>query len=61
MRLPANSTFAVQFPDNLVPTMDGDLSDWDVVPIDPYTIRKDRLYSPVADIQPVGGGRDRCQ
>ena len=48
--------FAVQFPDGLVPTMDGDLSDWDVVPIDPYTIRNDRLYSPVADIQPVGRG-----
>ena len=36
--------------------MDGDLSDWDVVPIDPYTIRNDRLYSPVAEIQPVGRG-----
>ena len=48
--------FAVQFPDGLVPTMDGDLSDWDVVPIDPYTIRNDRLYSPVAEIQPVGRG-----
>ena len=53
---PGELYFAVQFPDNLVPTMDGDLSDWDVVPIDPYTIRNDRLYSPVADIQPVGRG-----
>ena len=53
---PGELYFAVQFPDNLVPTMDGDLSDWDVVPIDPYTIRNDRLYSPVAEIQPVGRG-----
>ena len=53
---PGELYFAVQFPDGLTPTMDGDLSDWDVVPIDPYTIRNDRLYSPVADIQPVGRG-----
>ena len=53
---PGELYFAVQFPDGLVPTMDGDLSDWDVVPIDPYTIRNDRLYSPVAEIQPVGRG-----
>ncbi|HIG55556.1 MAG TPA: hypothetical protein EYQ18_16580 [Candidatus Handelsmanbacteria bacterium] len=53
---PGELYFAVQFPDNLVPTMDGDLSDWDIVPIDPYTIRNDRLYSPVAEIQPVGRG-----
>ena len=37
-------------------TVDGDLSDWDIVPIDPYTVRNDRLYSPVAEIQPVGRG-----
>ena len=53
---PGELYFAVQFPDGLTPPMDGDLSDWDVVPIDPYTIRNDRLYSPVADIQPVGRG-----
>lgn len=53
---PGELYFAVQFPDNLVPNIDGDLSDWDVVPIDPYTIRNDRLYSPVAEIQPVGRG-----
>ena len=53
---PGELFFAVQFPDNLVPTMDGNLTDWDIVPIDPYTIRSDRLYSPVADIQPVGRG-----
>jgi hypothetical protein len=53
---PGELFFAAQFPDNLVPTMDGNLSDWDIVPLDPYTIRSDRLYSPVADIQPVGRG-----
>ena len=53
---PGELFFAVQFPDAVVPTMDGDLSDWDIVPIDPYTVRNDRLYSPVADIQPVGRG-----
>jgi len=53
---PGELYFAVQFPDGLTPTMDGDLSDWDIVPIDPYTIRNDRLYSPVAEIQPVGRG-----
>ena len=53
---PGELFFAAQFPDNLVPTMDGNLADWDIVPIDPYTIRNDRLYSPVAEIQPVGRG-----
>lgn len=53
---PGELFFAAQFPDNLVPNMDGNLADWDIVPIDPYTIRNDRLYSPVAEIQPVGRG-----
>lgn len=53
---PGELFFAAQFPDNIVPRMDGNLSDWDIVPIDPYTIRNDRLYSPVAEIQPVGRG-----
>ncbi|MDA0334253.1 MAG: hypothetical protein O2782_03715 [bacterium] len=53
---PGELFFAAQFPDNLVPTMAGNLADWDIVPIDPYTIRNDRLYSPVAEIQPVGRG-----
>ncbi|NKB69733.1 MAG: hypothetical protein GKR89_21900 [Candidatus Latescibacteria bacterium] len=52
---PGELFFAVQFPDGGVPTMDGDLSDWDGVP-ETYTILNDRLYSPVADIQPVGRG-----
>lgn len=53
---PGELFFAAQFPDAIVPSMDGDLSDWDIVPIDPYTVRNDRLYSPVAEIQPVGRG-----
>jgi hypothetical protein len=43
--------FAVQFPDAAVPTMDGDLSDWDIVPEMPYTIGNDRLFSPDAGIR----------
>ena len=53
---PGELFFAVQFPDAIVPTMDGDLSDWDIVPANPYTVLNDRLYSPVAEIQPVGRG-----
>lgn len=53
---PGELFFAVQFPDNAVPAMDGNISDWAIVPADPYTVRNDRLYSPVADIQPVGRG-----
>lgn len=35
--------FAAQFPDEAVPTMDGDPSDWDIVPESPYHIRTDRM------------------
>jgi hypothetical protein len=35
--------FAAQFPDNGVPTIDGDPSDWDIVPESPYHIRTDRM------------------
>jgi len=38
--------FAVQFPDNAIPAMDGDISDWDIVPESPYHIRNDRLSAP---------------
>jgi len=48
--------FVVQFPDNLAPTMDGDVSEWAVVPELPYTIANDRLYSPNKGIQDVGRG-----
>jgi hypothetical protein len=53
---PGELFFAVQFPDGAVPSIDGDLSDWDIVPANPYSVLNDRLYSPVADIQPVGRG-----
>ena len=36
--------FAVQFPDGVTPTIDGDLGDWDIVPTNPYTIRNDKLF-----------------
>jgi hypothetical protein len=35
--------FAAQFPDNGVPTIDGNPSDWDIVPETPYHIRNDRM------------------
>lgn len=38
--------FAVQFPDNAVPVMDGDISEWDIVPESPYHLRNDRLSAP---------------
>lgn len=53
---PGELFFAVQFPDDLVPTPDGDLSDWNIVPADPYAIHNDLLFSPDADIQAVGRG-----
>jgi hypothetical protein len=47
--------FAAQFPDNVVPRMDGDLSDWDILPDSPYSFRNDRLYDP-AQFQEAGRG-----
>ena len=41
---PGETFFAVQFPDEAVPTIDGDLSDWEIVPTNPYTIGTDKLY-----------------
>jgi len=38
--------FAAQFPDNAIPVMDGDISEWDIVPETPYHIRNDRLSAP---------------
>jgi hypothetical protein len=38
--------FAVQWPDDAIPVMDGDISEWDVVPETPYHIRNDRLVAP---------------
>jgi hypothetical protein len=42
--------FAAQFPDNGVPTIDGDPSDWDIVPESPYHIRTDRMSAADASI-----------
>lgn len=47
--------FAVQFPDNAVPTIDGDLSDWNIVPESPYILRADKMFDP-AQFQEAGRG-----
>ena len=52
---PGEMFFAVQFPDDAVPEIDGNLSDWDVVPVNPYTIANEHIYSPV--FPPVGRGQ----
>ena len=36
--------FAVQFPDEAVPTIDGNLADWEIVPTNPYTMLNVKLY-----------------
>ena len=42
--LPADFTYyAVQFPDTYLPVLDGDLSEWDIVP-DPYMIYTEDMY-----------------
>jgi hypothetical protein len=35
--------FAVQFPDENIPTIDGNLSDWDVASIEPYEVGNDQM------------------
>ena len=53
---PAGETFfLVQFPDNAVPTIDGDLSDWNIVPESPYVLRADKMFDP-AQFQEAGRG-----
>jgi len=47
--------FAVQFPDENIPTVDGNLADWDVASIEPYEVGNDQygdsfLGSPVGEI-----------
>jgi len=37
--------FAFQWPDHNLPVIDGDLSEWDIVPPNPYTIFNDRLFA----------------
>ena len=48
--------FAVQFPDDYIPQMDGDISEWDVVPETPYHIRNDRLVAPDPSILTAARG-----
>ena len=38
--------FIVQFPDEAVPTIDGNHADWEIVPTNPYTIGNDKIYDP---------------
>jgi len=38
--------FIIQFPDQAVPTIDGDHSDWEIAPTNPYTIGNDKIYDP---------------
>lgn len=52
---PGELFFLVQFPDNAVPRIDGNLSDWNIVPENPYIIRADKLYDP-AQFQQAGRG-----
>jgi hypothetical protein len=47
--------FAVQFPDNVTPSIDGDLSDWNIVPASPYVLGADKMYDP-AQFQEAGRG-----
>jgi len=47
--------FAVQFPDNVAPSIDGDLSDWNIVPASPYVIGADKMFDP-AQFQEAGRG-----
>lgn len=45
--LPAGEMFfAAQFPDNLVPTIDANHTDWDILPVQPYSITNERLFDP---------------
>jgi len=52
---PGELFFLVQFPDNAVPTIDGDLSDWNIVPESPYILRADKMFDP-AQFQEAGRG-----
>lgn len=52
---PGELFFLVQFPDNAVPTIDGDLSDWNIVPESPYVLRADKMFDP-AQFNEAGRG-----
>lgn len=55
---PGELFFAAQFPDNLVPTIDGEHSDWDILPESPYSIFNDRLFDPAQFQQAARGEID---
>jgi hypothetical protein len=52
---PGELFFAAQFPDNLVPVIDGKHADWDILPDQPYSIRNEKLFDP-AQFQEAGRG-----
>ena len=54
---PGELFFAVQFPDNLVPTMDGDLSDWTSCRLIRTRSATTASIRQWPDIQPVGRAR----
>ena len=47
--------YAVQLPDGHLPVLDGDLSDWDIVP-EPYVMRTEDLYDLYSGMGKEGGG-----
>ena len=49
--------FAAQFPDHYLPVMDGDQSEWAVVPA-AYVIPMEKIFSPNKDINDVGRGEN---
>ena len=49
--------FAFQWPDHNLPVIDGDLSEWDIVPPNPYTIFNDRMFANLG--RPEDEGVDR--
>jgi hypothetical protein len=56
--LPADFTyFAVQLPDTYLPILDGDLSEWDIVP-DAYVVPTEEYYEQLAGLGKGGAGVD---
>jgi hypothetical protein len=56
--LPADFTyFSVQLPDTYLPILDGDLSEWDIVP-DAYVIPTEEMYEQLAGLGKGGAGVD---
>jgi hypothetical protein len=56
--LPADVTyFAVQLPDTYIPVLDGDVSEWDIVP-PAYVIPTEEMYEQLAGLGKGGAGVD---